>query len=265
MKAYFRTLLGALVLSSLWFAFCFLSSVNWQLSLFLALLNLLIWPWFVPLSFLLICFVSGRVTRDRWSRFPILRDQLLTRVLGGDEIPVSLWIFNDSGSEYSFYPVTLPTFSGPRQVIAVSKSWLENSSDQEMEAEFAWVLKRLEQDCKNLGYLRLLQMCLWFGQIFWLEMALILLHYVMRIFGFEDLPRPAFWTQRLAWSLKKRWFGEDKFIWQGNLGLSRSPLCVKDEPTSWNYLSVGIWGYYSSRAMHPTWRILMDSESLIPG
>ncbi|NCN42466.1 hypothetical protein GW916_14610 [bacterium] len=265
MKSYLRCLAGAVVFSAAWFLFCFLCTVNWQVSLSLSLLNLVLWPWLVPLAFFGLCILTRRIESQSWEQVPDLKNEVLARILKGNEIPISLWVFHDSSKEFSLYPLTVPSFSGPRQVVVVSHSWLENSNAEALRAEFNWVLQRLDSNFKSKGYLRLFQMAFWFGQIFWLELSMVLLHYVMRIFGFEDLPRPAFWGQRLAWSVKRRWFGEEDGPTHGSLGLQGPSLRVTDDPTSWNYLSLGVWGYYSSRAMHPAWRFLMDAESLIPG
>ena len=232
----------------------------------LALLNIVLWPFVMPSLFTLLSFMGGRLRAERWRDTPVLKDVLLRRILMGNKLPITLWTYKDTGHDFSLYSLTLPSLSGVKQVVVVSRSWLEKSSDEELRREFSWILKKMDENYARYGFLKCFQMMLWFGQVFWLEMALIFLHYIMRIFGFEDLPRPAFWAQRLAWSVKRRWFGCDSSlerIEEGGLSV-RASLRVKQEPDSWNYISFGVWGYYSSRSMHPTWRFLMDAESLIP-
>lgn len=266
-----RTLIGAVILSLLWASFVLLCSSRTDVALAAFLSTFFLLPVIIPMGLFLGFRLSRKIQNVAWSGVPRLRSQVLRRVLEGADSPLRLMSIKLDADDQSFFYFALPSWRQGRidiqRVLLVSDSWLkawehkDGGNSEPMESELDFVLSRINEDQWPL--MRTLQMSLWIGQIFVLDLALRLLGILFRILGFQQMPSPVFFCQNLAWSLRGLWFSRegDRARFWDTRGLTPR---VSEPPASWNSLCFGVWGLYPVRHLHPSWRFFVDSEGIIP-
>ncbi len=151
-----------------------------------------------------------------------------------------------------------------RQDVFLSRAWVQGLPETERVREFRSLWRDMAAMSASERRLRSLQFRLWSGALGMLDLLFGVLHIVMRNLGLRGLPHPSFWCQRFAWSCKRAWFGLDRKTHQSeHFGVPA--LRVESEPLFWKSWIFGVWALYPARCLHPSWRVLVESEAVLEG
>ncbi len=252
--SFVRTIAVACALAAAWFVLGWLfASVAWGVGF--ALWSLVLGPILVPIAL--------RVWA--WRRFGLRRLDLAGEwalsgayfdcLLKYPGLQPEVWVFS-SVDPIVFWDEPL---LGGRTRIFVSRAWLKIDSRQKSrEWHHLWQgLVALRGWGRRV---RSLQFRFWLGALSPVAVLFEGLGVLMRVLGFRDLPSPAFWFQRAAWSLRALWMK----LPRGQAEIRVPRRGAAEPPRVWNSLLLGPWAQLSSVANgHPTWRLLVHRGAFV--
>lgn len=266
---FYRLILGAVVLACLWALFAWSASGQVQASILAAGWTLIVAPAFFPPLIWLVFRMKGRLHRESLGESKgvslQLRDLVLHCVLHRAHLDIDIWILEEDSDVGFFWYERFSTLRRHSKTkIILSRAWLEYLEKHPKEAtqEFKSFWDKIASYSVEARRLRTLQMRFWMGGLFWAEVLLRVLDLLLGFAGVRRLPASTFWCQGLAWKLNSLWFGS-RSIEEADMKISQHALRVEREPLYWNSLLLGVWSYYPSRVLHPSWRLLTRDDSLL--
>jgi hypothetical protein len=262
---FMRLIMGSCVLALFWALFAWTTFGSWEASILAAFWSLIVAPLFVPPAIWWVARMKGQLHRELLKEESRLRDLVLRCVLHRSVLDVEVWILEESSDEGFFWYESFGLF--PRQSktrVVITRAWLEflEQNPESAAREFEMLWDKIASLSSGDRRLRTLQMSSWMGGLFVLELLIRVLDLLLAFLGVRGLPRSTFWCQGWAWQLSTRWFASSPMD-AGIVENSQYTLRVGNEPLYWGSLLLGIWSFYPSRVLHPTWRLLTREESLL--
>ncbi len=248
-KSLFRCAWGILFLLGFyfsWFWACFdlSSAIVGTLSLFL------LGPTLVFGLLILIRLLRSR--RYRWQESDDLSQIYLARILEAPGPQLRLWV-EKSSTDPNILWIENPFFRKSVQDVFVTEAWVNLPEAHKTESFFeTW--NEIRSLTRGLRILRSVQLCLWVGWLWPLELLFQILRIFQNFLGMRDLPYLSFWVQRLCNSFLHSWVFRNEqspeliFLQQrSSENISYLP------PQIWNSLLWGPWFKYCSKSVHPIW------------
>jgi hypothetical protein len=258
--AYIRTIVGALVAALVWLGLGWALS-SWTLGFILAAWSLLVGPALLPLVIWRSMRMRKRLFLLRFERYSEVAHSFFRSLLRKPGAHPLIYV--RPARDMSFFWMETSFFSiRSRQVLVLTTAWLQQSpAQQARDWEAIWdSIARLSVFHRRL---KTLQFLFWIGALSPLEPLFYVARLVLDVLGFRDLPRPAFWVQRVCWDLRRLWFG--------TIALPASPEEMPPSlpgemfrlPDAWNSLSLGVWFQLPLRRAHPLWPVLTHSDAFV--
>ncbi|NCN25971.1 hypothetical protein GW915_00190 [bacterium] len=250
-----RTLAGWIFLTGLWGVWGY--SVSGFPLAFGMMSWTLLWG---PLFFLALLvfrhpFVGKNVFRLELKRFPVLLKGCFKNIL------------RHPGPDPEFYVmpsrdcclVWLQSPFSRRQQIYVTSAWVEQGYF-DLVSQFTQTWVEISQLTRSMRCLRTFQWAFWCACFLPLDLSLHFLDLCFSFFGFQKIPKAAFWGQRVCWQFKRLWFGvSDESFDDTIFEISRRKASGVRTPAAFDSLIWGVWSRHSLNGVHPSWAILMDS------
>lgn len=256
-----RAVIGATFISLAWALFAWLSSGHTQGAIALGAISLVLAPALIPDLVFALARMRKRLVRYDFKEASVLRDLLLQCVLRESGLRPRIWIL-DAPADNGIVWFERGWGSGRHQDIIISKGWIAGLPDASRVKEFRCLWSEIAAVSPSDRRIRTFEFRLWLGAFWMLDLLFDLLHLLMGRMGLSEMPHPAFWCQRFAWSLKRIWFGIEEPEFSKDPFLKHAPR-VDTEPLYWKSWVFGVWSRYPTRCLHPAWRVLVENSGLI--
>ena len=256
-----RALVVALVFALAWGLFAWLCSGRLGDAAVLAGISLVVAPLFVPDIIFAWARLTGRLRPLVLSQTSPLRDLVLQCVLREGSLRPRFWIL-DAAEDHGFLWFERGWGNTRGQDIVLSRAWYDGLPEASRFKEFRSLWSDIASMAPAERRLRSVQFRVWVGAFCMLDRLFDILYFVMSSVGLREMPHPAFWCQRCAWSLKRLCFGVEMRTFSTD-PFEKHALRVDAEPSYWRSWVFGVWSRYPTRCLHPSWRILVETSALI--
>lgn len=254
--AYLRSVSGLFAAGAFWFA------IGWGLSSVALGALLLFWsvalgPLAVPAATWIWMRARGNLSRLDLAKDPLLSRECFASLLARPGPRPRVWVRPSVDTSLLWFENPFPGSS--RQEIVVTSAWMSRPSATRA-ADWRALWETIASAGRRERTLRTWQIGFWTGALSPLDFFLLILHFITEICGLSDLPGPGFWFQRIAWSLRQRWFGLAPD--PGELRRPERSQSLR-EPSVWHSLSWGVWFQIPLREAHPLWLLMLHRSAFL--